>query len=101
MHSGYHSFRLLSVDVTNGAVHLHPEDEKHIKLLDVTSNVVLVERSSLNLSPSLAIGILDPYDPPTTTTSTTTEAPTTDITTEDNATDTTETPPVSESVILR
>ena len=88
--------------MTNGAVHLHPEDEKDIKLLDVTSNVVLVERSSLNLSPSLAIGILDPYDPPTTTTtSTTTEAPTTDITTEDNATDTTETPPVSESVILR
>ena len=88
--------------MTNGAIHLHPEDEKDIKLLDVTSNVVLVERSSLNLSPSLAIGILDPYDPPTTTTtSTTTEAPTTDITTEDNATDTTETPPVSESVILR
>ena len=88
--------------MTNGAVHLHPEDEKDIKLLDVTSNVVLVERSSLNLSPSLAIGILDPYDPPTTTTtSTTTEAPTTDITTEDNATDTTETTPVSESVILR
>ena len=88
--------------MTNGAVHLHPEHEKDIKLLDVTSNVVLVERSSLNLSPSLAIGILDPYDPPTTTTtSTTTEAPTTDITTEDNATDTTETPPVSESVILR
>ena len=88
--------------MTNGAVHLHPEDEKDIKLLDVTSNVVLVERSSLNLSPSLAIGILDPYDPPTTTTtSTTTEAPTTDITTEDNATDTTETPPVSESVTLR
>ena len=88
--------------MTNGAVHLHPENEKDIKLLDVTSNVVLVERSSLNLSPSLAIGILDPYDPPTTTTtSTTTEAPTTDITTEDNATDTTETPPVSESVILR
>ena len=88
--------------MTNGAVHFHPEDEKDIKLLDVTSNVVLVERSSLNLSPSLAIGILDPYDPPTTTTtSTTTEAPTTDITTEDNATDTTETPPVSESVILR
>ena len=88
--------------MTNGDIHLHPEDEKDIKLLDVTSNVVLVERSSLNLSPSLAIGILDPYDPPTTTTtSTTTEAPTTDITTEDNATDTTETPPVSESVILR
>ena len=88
--------------MTNGAIHLHPEDEKDTKLLDVTSNVVLVERSSLNLSPSLAIGILDPYDPPTTTTtSTTTEAPTTDITTEDNATDTTETPPVSESVILR
>ena len=88
--------------MTNGDIHLHPEDEKDIKLLDVTSNVVLVERSSLNLSPSLGIGILDPYDPPTTTpTSTTTEAPTTDITTEDNATDTTETPPVSESVILR
>ena len=61
----------MSVDVESGDCSLHP-DLDNVRLLDATPDVLVVEKSSLNLSPTLNIAVIDPYVPTTTTTTTTT-----------------------------
>ena len=76
----------MSVYVESGDCSLHP-DLDNVRLLDATPDVLVVEKSSLNLSPTLNIGVIDPYVPTTTTTTTTTTTVTTVSTVTSSTTD--------------
>ena len=83
------SLRLVSVDVDSGEIKLHPDS--NIRLLDVTEDVMLVEKSHVDVSPILMLGMVDQPAPTSTTeTSTITVETTTETTTETTSETTTE-----------